>query len=198
MIERTERYLRLIVILCIAVVSISGMGLFTSPGPRNNHWTNLNKADLFGEFFESTLSSSFENSLVEVDLNGQTLPPNLTLQKVFRIDNRLIDMGRIYQGKIDDQFDRNLALRKMIDLLSDNYPHIRREAVHEDDYGNFATIEERGQVFNDFERFNYVSRIITKDNDAWILVLTYDDNSVEKVRDLLDLFQIENENGVIG
>ena len=198
MIKGTDRYLRLAIILIIAVVSISGMALVNSPSPTNNHWKKLDKAAAFGEYFESTLSSSFENSLVEVNMNDQDFPLGETITRGFRIDNRLLDLGLVYHIKIDDNFSNNQALRKMLDLLSENYTHIRREAIKEFNHENLNSTEEQGFVFNDYERLNYISRIITQNDDAWIVIMTFQDSAKESVKNLLDLFWLENEKGVIG
>ncbi|MBS0000316.1 MAG: hypothetical protein KFF73_15145 [Cyclobacteriaceae bacterium] len=173
------------------------MALVNNPSPTSNHWKKLDKAAAFGEFFESTLSSSFENSLVEVDINKENFPLNLTVNKGFQINNRLIDVGLVYHVKINDKFSNRLALRKMLDVLTENYTHIRREAMQEKNTGDFTSLEEQGVVFNDYEKFNYVSKIITQNDDAWILILTFNDRSKDIVKNLLDLFWIEKEKGVI-
>lgn len=198
MIKGTDRYLRLAIIMVIAVVSISGMALVNSPSPSNNHWKKLDKATAFGEYFESTLSSSFENSLIEVNANDQDFPLDQAITRGFRINNRLLDLGRVYHVKIDENFSNQLALRKMLDLLSDNYSHIRREAFKEFNQGNINTAEEQGYVFSDYVRLNYVSRIITQNDDAWIMIMTFEDSAKESVENFLDLIWSENKKGVIG
>jgi hypothetical protein len=184
--------------MIIAVVSVSGLALVNSPSPTNNHWKNLDKAVAFDEYFESALTSSFENSLVEVEINGHKFPLDLSIMKGFHIDNRLLDVGLVYHVRIDNNFSNSQALRKMLDLLSENYTHIRREAVQEMKQGDLSSTEEQGFVFNDSERLNYISRIITQNDNAWILIMTFQDSSKEKVKNLMDLFWLENEKGVIG
>jgi len=193
---RTDRYFRLFIILIISVVSLSGMSLVNSTSPDNNYREKLDISAFYDEFIESTLFSSFESSLIEVNINNQDLPLHLTLEKGFEINNRLFDVGLIYHVRINDHFSNRKALRKMLDILSQNYAHIRRESIHETKSGDLHSMEEMGFVYNDNEKFSYISRIITQNNDAWILVLTYHDEAENKVRDLLNSIWIENKKGL--
>lgn len=194
--KRTDRYFRLFIILIISVVSLSGMALVNSPSPDNKIWDKLDRSATFEEFIESTLSSSFENSLREVDINKQNFPLNNPFEKGYEINNRLFDVGLIYHVKIDDKFSNRKALRKMLDVLSENYPHIRRESMDENNSGNLYSMEEQGYVYRDDEELSYISKIITQNNDAWILILTFNDQAKNKVRNLLNSIWIEKEKGL--
>lgn len=194
--KTTDRYLRLLIILIISVVSLSGMALVNTPSPDNHYWDKQDKVAAYGQFIQSTLSSSFENSLMELDIKNQNLPSHLSFERGFEINNRLFDVGLIYHVKINDHFSNRQALRKMLDVLSENYPHIRRESMQEDISGDLHSIEERGYVYNENEKFSYINRIIIQDNQAWILVLTFNDQSKNKVRDLLNSIWIENKKGL--
>jgi hypothetical protein len=194
--RRTDRYFRLFIILIISVVSLSGMALINSPSPDNKYWEKLDKAAAYDEFIESTLSSSFENSLMEVDINSRHLPSHLTLEKGFKINNRLFDVGLIYHVKINDHFSSRKALRKMLDVLSENYAHIRRESMQEEKNGDIHSLEEIGYVYTENEKFSYVNKIITQNDDAWILVLTFSNQVENKVRNLLNSIRLENKKGL--
>ena len=183
---RTDRYFRLFIILIISVVSLSGMAVIHSPSPDNKYREKLDKAAAYDEFIESMLSSSLENSLIEVDINNHNLPKQIIIDKGFAINNRLFDVGLIYHVKINDHFSNQKALRKMLDVLSENYAHIRRESMKEEKSGDLNSMEEMGFVYNENEKFSYINKIITQDNEAWILVLTFNDQGKNKVRDLLN------------
>lgn len=183
---RTDRYLRLFIIMIISVVSLSGMAVIHSPSPHNKYWEKLDKSAAYDEFIESVLSSNLENSLMEVDINNQNLPTHFIIEKGFEIKNRLFDVGLIYHVRINDHFSTRKALQKMLNVLSENYAHIRRESMKEEKSGDLSSLEEIGFVYNENEKFSYVNKIITQDNEAWILVLTFNDQGKNKVRDLLN------------
>ncbi len=150
----------------------------------------------FGEMIEMTLNSSFENSLKEVDIDKVQTQFNEVIEKSYRIDNSLIDLGLIYHINLDDKFNDEKVLRKMLDVLSEKYVRIRRESVNEKKNGNLNSTEENGYVYDAYERFAYISKIITNQDKAWILILTFNDQSKDKVKDFLDSIWIEKEKGV--
>ncbi len=191
--KRTDRYFRLVIILIISVASLSGLALVNSPTPDIQYFEKLDKSAAYEAFIQGTLSSNFENSLIEVDIKKQNFPLNFTLEKSFEISNRLFDVGLVYHIKINDKFRKRKALRKMLDVLSENYVHIRRESMNEKNSGDLHSLEEQGYVYNENERFSYINKIITQNDEAWILILTFNDQSKNKVRDLLNLIWIEKE-----
>ena len=150
----------------------------------------------FDELIDKTLSSSFENSLKEVDINKIKSPFNQPIDKSYTIDNNLIDLGMIYHLNLDGKFNDQKALRKMLDVLSKKYVRIRRESIQEKNSGNIYSTEENGYVYDSYERFAYISKIITKQDEAWILILTFNDQAKDKVKDFLDSIWIEKEKGV--
>jgi len=193
--KRTDRYFRLMIILIISIVSLSGMALVNSSRPAKKLSNKLVAVSSFQELIQNTLSASFENSFIEVDISKSDFPLNLKVQKGFKIDNKLIDYGRIYHVKINDKFSDRDALRKMLDVLSENYIRIRRESLFEKNSGDLYSTEELGYVYDEYERFTYISKIITQNEDAWFLILTFNEDSRDKVKDLLDSIWIEKVKG---
>jgi hypothetical protein len=150
----------------------------------------------FQKLLDTRFITSFEDGVKEVDVSNAQFPLNLEIEKGYEISNELLEIGRIYHVKIDDKFDNREALRKMLDVLSEKYIRIRRESLIENNAQDLNSTEESGYVFNEFERFNYISKIITHKNDAWIFVLTFNENARKKVENLLNLIAIEKEKGV--
>jgi hypothetical protein len=98
--------------------------------------------------------------------------------------------------KINDKFNDRHALRKMLDVLSERYIRIRRESVLEQNNGDLNSTEEMGFVFDEYQRYTYISKIITHNDDAWLLILTFNEDSGDQVRDFLDSIWMEKDKGV--
>jgi hypothetical protein len=184
------------IIIIVLILSFSGMILVNSNRPDDNSSDKLILMSTFQKFLDTRLTNSFEDGFTEVDVSKAQFPLNLEIEKGYEISNKLLEVGRIYHVKIDDKFDSREALRKMLDVLSEKYIRIRRESLIENNSRELISTEESGYVFDEFERYNYISKIITHNDDAWLFVLTFNENSRRKVEDLLKLIWMEQEKGV--
>ncbi len=194
--KRFMRYNRLLIIVLVAVISITGMALVNLPQRGMEYWSNLEMTTSIEEVIDHTLSWGFASSLKEVDHSTVGVPFEMNVEKGYRIDNNLVDYGMIYHGTVGQNFNNDKVFRKMLNVLSDNYLRIRRNDQIEKNNETLQSFEEHGYVYDLTNRYAYVNKLIISDNEAWVLMLTYDENARARVRELLDRIWIEEEKGV--
>lgn len=185
------------IILIIALVSVTGMALITYPGTARKYLKQFNVSNNLDMIILNKLAAGFENSLVEVDINKNTLSSVMELNKAYEINSNSIHHGMIYSGTLKPDFDEKMTLRKMLAILAGNYARIRRDQIQETPSENLHTIEESGHVFDESNNYSYINKIIVSGNKVWLFMLVWDDNmSKSKVDNLLQTLWFKESKGV--
>jgi hypothetical protein len=194
--KRFGRYDRSVIIWIVAVISVTGVALINSPNIPGNYWKNPDVNITLTELVEHTLNSGFESSLSEIETDKDLSPFEMDIKKGYRIKNKMLDIGLVYQVNVGEKLNQEKTLREMLDILSEKYQRIRREEIKKKDNDNLSSFEESGLVYNENKSISYLNKVIQEGDEAWLFILTFDERDYGKVRDFLDSIWIKNKKGV--
>lgn len=192
---KIERYKWLLIIVTVNIISITGMALVNIPKNGIEYWKSLEMSASIEHVIESTLNLGFERSLVKMDSGNIRMPFEMQLESSYQIDNNLVDYGIFLHGNVNQEIEDDKVFRKMISILSDKYIRVRRNDFHEKRNDELRSVEEHGLVYDLSNRYAYINKLIISNNEVWVLMLTFDENAVDKVKDLLDRIWIQEGKG---